>query len=93
MGLPNLPTDSLELANAFIQQIEDGESHYFTELYNRELLNPVLVQAAATRNMSILQKKPSIKKELGRTGGLLEVVFGWDAMTSYLTWDALNATA
>ena len=67
-GRYNLPINSPDLANAFIQQIEDGESHYFTDLYNRELLNPVLVQAAATRNMSDFTENTSvlIKKELGR---------------------------
>ena len=67
MGPLQSSINSPELANAFIQQIEDGESHYFTDLYNRELLNPVLVQAAA-RNMSDFTENTSvlIKKRLGR---------------------------
>lgn len=91
-GRYNLPINSPELANAFIQQIEDGESRYFTDLYNRELLNPVLVQAAATRDMSDFTENTRrlIKKELSRVHMIAGGSFWMGCYDKYLTWDALE---
>ena len=86
-GRYNLPINSPDLADALIQKIEDGESNYLNNLYDQELLNPILVQAAAVRNRSYFTEQTNslIKKELGRVHMIAGGTFWMGCYDKY--WD------
>ena len=89
-GRYNLPINSPDLANALIQQIEDSTSTYLKDLYDRELLNPILVQAAAVRNLSDFTKQTRTlaKKELRRVHMIAGGIFWMGCYNKYLDWSA-----